>query len=211
MKHYKRIVFVIITALCISCTVPLSGFNTRMMYVADDFNERTLSGHSICMGPLFNQKNEDITDTANLQRDIKVLKNLRKDLRLKVFTGVKDQFTISSGTFMRDSLFSILANGSVVEIQLLDKFWKLLDCDYLMIMRIRDAMNIHTFNNVNRKRIRIEADLWSVKNQESVWRYEVYGIADGKNVGDRGLINSAIHKAYELLPVTIPSYESGSW
>jgi len=211
MKHNKRTVFVFITALCITCTYPLSGFNTRMMYVADDFNERTLSGHSICTGPLFNQKNEDITDTANLQRDIKVLKKLRKDLRLKVFTEAKNQFTISSGTFTCDSLFSILAYGSVVEIQLLDKFWKSLDCDYLMIMRIRDAMNVHTFNNVNRKRIRIEADLWSVKNQESVWRYEIYGLADGNNVGDRELINSAIHKAYELLPVTIPSYESGPW
>ncbi len=211
MKHNKRSVFVIITALFISCTVPMSGFSTRKMYVADNFNERTLRGYSICTGPLFNQKNNDITDTANLQRDIKALKDLRKDLRFKVFTEAKNQFTMSSGTYVCDSLFSIIANGSVVELQLLDKFWKSLDCDYLMIMRIKDAMNIHSFNNVNRKRIRIEAELWSVINQESVWRYEVYGIAEGKSVGDRELINSAIHKVYESLPATIPSYESGLW
>jgi hypothetical protein len=211
MKQDIRNIVVIATALIISCTVPMAGFNTRKMYVADNFNERTLSGSSICTGLLFNQENEDITDTENLQRDIKVLKNLRKDLRFKPFTEVKNQFTISSGTFACDSLFSILASGSVVQIQLLDKFWKSLDCDYLMILRIRDAMNIHTFDNVNRKRIRIEADLWSVKNQESVWRYEIFGIAEGKNVGDREIINRAINKVFESLPATVPSYESGVW
>jgi hypothetical protein len=211
MKQDIRTIVVIATVLFISCTVPMAGFNARKVYVADNFNELTLSGHSICTGPLFNQKNEDITDTENLQRDIKVLKGLRNDLRFKPFTEVKNQFTISSGTFACDSLFSILANGSVVEIQLLDKFWKALDCDYLMIMHIRDAMNIHTFNNVFRKRIRIEADLWSVKNQESVWRYEIFGIAEGKSVRDREIINRAIHKVYESLPATVPSYESGLW
>jgi hypothetical protein len=211
MMQDIRNIIVIATVLCISCTVPMAGFNARKMYVADHFNEQTLSGYSICTGLLFNQKNEDITDTGNLQRDIKLLMGLRKDLQFKPFTEVKNQFTFSSGTFTCDSLFSILASGSVVEIQLLDKFWKQLDCDYLMIMRIRDAMNIHTFNNVNRKRIRIEADLWSVKNQESVWRYEIFGIAEGTSVSDRGIINRAIQKAYETLPVTVPSYESGSW
>ncbi|HMA65311.1 MAG: hypothetical protein ACM31E_01725 [Fibrobacterota bacterium] len=211
MKQGKRKIVVVVVALLFSCTVPMSGFSARKMYVADTFNDRTLSGYSICTGPLFNQKNDDITDTVNLQRDIKVLKDFRKDLRFKPFTEVMNQFTISSGTFVCDSLFSIIASGSVVEIQLLDKFWKSLDCDYFMIMRIRDAMNIHTFNNVNRKRIRIEADLWSVKNQESVWRYEIFGIAEGHSVGDREIINRAIHKVYESLPATIPSYESGLW
>jgi hypothetical protein len=211
MKQGKRKIVVVVVALLFSCTVPMSGFSARKMYVADTFNERTLSGYSICTGPLFNQKNDDITDTVNLQRDIKVLKDFRKDLRFKPFTEVMNQFTISSGTFVCDSLFSIIASGSVVEIQLLDKFWKSLDCDYFMIMRIRDAMNIHTFNNVNRKRIRIEADLWSVKNQESVWRYEIFGIAEGHSIGDREIINRAIYKVYESLPATIPSYESGLW
>jgi hypothetical protein len=211
IKQNMRIIISISITLFFSCMVPMSGFSARRMYVADNFNEQTLSGHTICTGPLFNQKNEDITDTVNLQRDIRVLKSYRKDLRFTSFAEVKNQFTISSGTFVCDSLFSIIANGSIVEIQLLDRFWKSLDCDYFMIMRIRDAMNIHTFNNVNRKRIRIEADLWSVKNQESVWRYEIFGIAEGNNAGDREIINHAIHKVYESLPATIPSYESGSW
>jgi len=211
MKQSISVLIIIVIALFFSCTVPMSGFSARKMYVADYFNERTLSGYSICTGPLFNQKSEDITDTVNLQRDIRALKDMRKDLRFKPFTEVRNQFTISSGTFVCDSLFSIIANGSVIEIQLLDRFWKSLDCDYLMIMRISDAMNIHTFNNVNRKRIRIEADLWSVKNQESVWRYEIFGIAEGNSVGDREVINRAIHKVYESLPATIPSYESGLW
>lgn len=211
MKHDLRNIVVIALVLIISCTVSMTGFKARKMYVAENFDERTLSGYTICIGPVFNQKNVDITDTVNLQRDIKLLKSLRKDLRFKSFTKVNNQFTFSSGTLKCDSLFSILAKGSVVEIQLLDTFWKSLECDYLMIIHIRDAMNIHTFNDITRKRIRMEADLWSVKNQESVWRYEIFGIAEGKSVGDREIINRAIQKVYENLPATVPSYESGMW
>ena len=197
--------------MIVSCSTQLAGFVAKTNYVADGFNEKTLSGNTICTGLLFDLQGKIITDTMNEIRDLKKLSDFRSDLKLILFSQVKNQLDQKIGTEQCDSLFLQLYSGTTVQMQLLDKLWKSVDSDFMMVMYIRDAMNIKTFDNAQKKRVRIEASLWNCRDQESVWRVEVFGIVEGGEAADREVINAAVKKVYESLPYTVPAYESGKW
>jgi hypothetical protein len=209
-----RIIQILISAILINllnCSSQTSAFKAKNVYMVDGFNENTLSGSLICAGPLFNQKCIDIIDSIKIINNFQKITDIRKDLKLISLMQIKGKLTNKIGSVSCDSLFSILCSESVVTKQLLDTLWQLIDCDFLMVIRIKDAMSIKTFDDVEKKRIYIEAELWKCKDQEIVWRTEAYGIADGKVVTDREIIDMSIQKIYQELPLTVPSYENEKW
>jgi len=209
-----RIIQILILALIVNffgCSQPSSAFKTKTIYMVDGFSELTLSGFLICTGPIFNKQGIDIIDSMNANDHFQQIADIRRDLNLISLMQVKEKLIHKIGRIRCDSLFSILSKDSIIQMQLMDSLWQLIDCDFLMVMRIKDAMSIKTFDKVEKKRIRIEAELWKCKDQEIIWRKEIYGIADGKRATDRDVINMTIRKAYQELPQTVPSYESGRW
>lgn len=183
----------------------------KTTYIADGFTEKTLSGFSLCNGPVYNLNGKEIFDTTQNMKSFGRLYELRKDLKIVSLAQVKAALTDKIGEEKCDSLFTLLGGNSILSVQSLDSFWQSVDCDFIMVMHIKDAMHIKTFNNKERKRVRLEAELWKCKDQEVIWRTEVFGIADGDKLTDRETIDLAVMKAYSELPGTIPSYENEKW
>jgi hypothetical protein len=209
--RFSYVYFLLLPFLLLFCSPPLSGFSAKKIYIADGFNEKTLSGFSIGLGPVLTKQGVDIVDSLNSDEIFKNIRSLRSDLKLIPFNQIKTLLITNSGKNWCDSLFLLLYNEKTLKLQLNDLFWQILPCDFLMIVRVKDAMSIKTFDSLFKKRIRLEAELWNCKEQEVVWRIEVHSIANGKRVSDRQIINESIFKIYEELPKTIPSYENSKW
>lgn len=209
--HFLQFFFLLVPFVLLFCSPPPLGFSAKKIYIADNFNEKTLSGFSIGLGPVLTKQGADIVDSLNSDEIYKYIRGMRPDLRLMPFNKIKTQLITMSGKNWCDSLFLLLYNEKTLKLQQIDSLWQFIPCDFFMIIRVKDAMSIKTFDNVHRKRIRLEAELWKCKDQEAVWRIEAHGIANGKIVSDRQIINESIIKIYEELPKTMPSYESGKW
>jgi hypothetical protein len=195
----------------LTCSPPISGFSAKKIYIADGFNGKTLSGFTIGLGPVITRQGADIVDSLNSDEIYKYINSIRPDLRLMPFNQIKAQLITMSGKSWCDSLFLLLYNEKTLKLQLIDSLWQFIPCDFFMVVRVKDAMSIKTFDNIYKKRVRLEAELWNSKNQEAVWRIEVHSIANGKNVSDRQIIKESIAKIYEELPRTTPAYESSKW
>ena len=208
---FLRLLLIIHLLFLLYCSPPSSGFSAKRLYIADGFNERTLSGFSIGLGPVLTYQGVDIIDSLNSDEIYKNIKSIRPDLRLISFNQIKRQLITKSGKYWCDTLFLQLYNEKTLKLQLLDSLWQLMPYDFFMIIRVKDAMSIKTFDNIHKKRIRLEAELWNRKDQEAVWRIEVHSVANGKIVSDKQIINKSVLKIYEELPKTAPSYESGKW
>jgi hypothetical protein len=209
--HFSHVYFLLLSFLLLFCSPPPSGFSSNKIYIADGFNEKTLSGFSIGLGPVLTKQGVDIVDSLNSDEIFKNIRSLRSDLKLMPFNQIKTLLITKSGKNWCDSLFLLLYNEKTLRLQSKDLFWQILPCDFLMIVRVKDAMSIKTFDCVYKRRIHLEAELWNCKEQEVVWRIEVHSIANGKRVSDRQIINESVFKIYEELPKTIPSYENGKW
>lgn len=195
----------------VHCSMPISGFSTKKLYSADYINNRTFSGASITVGPVLTKQGIDLLDSSNYDKICKLLISKRPDLMLIPFNQIQKKLFLDIGKQQSDSLFIRLYNNSTLKLQLYDSLWMFLPCDFFMIIRIRDAMSIKTFNNVHKKKLRLEAELWNCRKQETVWRIEVAGIADGKRYTDKDLLSEGMEKIYSELPVSAPSYENSNW
>lgn len=193
------------------CTMPISGFSTKKLYFADGINSRTLSSASISVGPVLTRQGIDVLDSSNYDKISKLIISKRPDLMLIPFNQIQKHLYLDIGKEQSDSLFIRLYNDNTLKLQLYNSLWKFLPCDFFMIIRIRDAMSIKTFNNMHKKRLRLEAELWNCKSQETVWRIEVAGIYDGKRYTDKEILSEGIEKIYAELPITAPSYENCNW
>ena len=191
--------------------MPITGFATKKLYISDAVNNRTLSGFSVSIGPVLSKQGIDILDSSNYTILSKIINSKRPDLVLIPFDQIKKQLVLKISNVQCDSLFLKLYYESTVKLQLYDTLWKYMPCDLFMIIRIHDAMSIKTFDNVHKKRIRLEAELWNCKDQETIWRIEEYAISDGKKSTDKEIMFQSIEKIYEQLPLTVPAYENGKW
>ena len=96
-------------------------------------------------------------------------------------------------------------------MQTVDTFWNGVPTDYLLVVRVIYGMDVHTFNRRNRKKFRLEAELWNRNEMEVVWRVAVKGVSDRRTITHQKLIGDALEKVLLELPVTLPNYEPGKW
>ncbi len=209
--HFRIIFTILLSFSTLFCGLPASIFNAKKIYIADGFNNRTLSGSSIGLGPVLTKRGIDLFDSSDHAFIYKNLGHMRSDLFLLSFDQIKTQLELKMGKSKIDSLFLQLYNGDITRLQTNDSLWKYLSCDYFMSVRIKDAMSIKTFNNVHKKRIYLEAELWNRKDQEVVLRIEVNGSSEGDRYSDKQVIIKALEKVYKEIPETVPSYENARW
>jgi hypothetical protein len=153
----------------------------------------------------------DLFDSSDHIAFYKNISRIRADLVLLSFNQIKAQLNAKFVKSTIDTLFLQLYNGDITKLQTNDSLWNYLSCDYFMSVRIINAMSIKTFNNVHKKRISIEAELWNRKDQEVVLRIEVNGTAEGDKYSDKQVISRALEKVYKEIPETVPSYENAGW
>jgi hypothetical protein len=208
-NFYLTILLILIFFL--SCSIPSSGFSVKTTYIAENFNSRALSGFSIGLSPLLTKNGINLIDSIGCEKIVQELRNMRSDLLLIASNRIMEQLKAKISKQTCDSLFLNMYSENTMRIQLYDSLWQSLTCDYLLVIRLHDGMNIRTFNNVLKKRVFIETELWNCKRQEPVWRTNVYGITLEKKTNDLQVICETIKKACNNLPVTLPSYGNEKW
>lgn len=207
MRKVPSISIITILSLLISCTSTISEYSIKQVYKRDGFGSKVISGFSIGIGPVLTSQDVNLLDRLNAEEIYAEIKKKRSDLQIISYDDVKKNIS----SYSADSLFMFLNNQNTAAVQLMDEFWSDLQCDLLMIAHLEGGMHIKTFEATEKKMIKLEAELWSRKDQEVVWRSEITGTADGKKISDEVFIRNALVKIYLELPYTAPSYENSDW
>lgn len=207
--HYKIILF--LSCLFLSCASTSVSFSTKKVYIADNFTDHTLSGTSIGIGPILSKRGLNLDDSMSCEQICKIVSANRPDLMIISYNRIRENFSSKFSVHQCDSLFLQLYSKNSYEVQLLDSMWNLINCDYVLLVRLKDAMSIKTFGDVDKKRVSLDAELWNRKDQETILRIELQGVADGKKITDKQFLLDVMAKIFSEIPKTVPSYENGKW
>jgi hypothetical protein len=107
--------------------------------------------------------------------------------------------------------YDMLYRGRMVHLQNSDSLWQAIGSDYLLVFYLRYGLSMNTFDHVDRKRARIEAELWDCTEPEVVWRASADGWCSHKNISDVRFLAHGIGRIISGLPALTPSYDQNTW
>jgi hypothetical protein len=135
----------------------------------------------------------------------------RPDLQFRNAVDVHKMLSSKFNDTILANYYRLLYDNDIVQLQIADSLWKVIDCDYLFVVRLRRGIDIRTFNERLRKRIEIEAELWDRSGMEVAWRVALLGICDRPGFSDQEFLTEAFRVLTEALPASAPAYDTKSW
>lgn len=201
----------VIMLLLFSCSPALFNFEVKNSYTREYFTGRDIGGHTIGICPFLTRQGAVMRDMRASREIVKLIAKERPDVAVVPSDQVEQMLCEKLDSVALHRFYQLLYQGDVTALQVLDTVWNALTVDYLMVIRMRNGMNIRTFNRVARKRLALEAELWDRTAMEAVWRVSVNGFCGRAGISDRRFIDEAIKKIYAELPATLPSYDTKTW
>jgi hypothetical protein len=188
------------------CSPSPYGFSVNQLYCREKFSGSDLYGRSIGICPLLRDTAYDTLQFLRSQNQFEELKKNRSDLQLISADEIEKNFLNKWGMDSLQEFFNLLFRGKIASLQTRDSLWSGVKSDYYLVMRLKDASTVKTFNNAVRKRVSLEAELWDCKDQEVLWRTEVKGICISGKIPDSRFLMEAVKNVCEKLPAPLPSY-----
>ena len=208
---------VLITALlgwvALSCSPPPYGYTLHQLYTRERFSGKELNGRTIGVLPIINENGPCTTGFLKQQNHFTMMRKIRPDLKLLSADSVEELFRKKWPADSLTAFYTLVFKGDMVSLQTADSLWSAANSglDYAMVLRLKGASRVVTFNRQTRKRLRIEVELWDTREIEVVWRVVINGVSMSKALPDSQFIMEAIQKAYSALPKLLPSYDNSSW
>lgn len=193
------------------CTSVTFKFSISSSYTKRGFSGWDLGNHNIGICPILTESGWLEEKTFSYVNITKGIRKLHPTLKFKSPESVQMSIERCFSSGEVSNIYKNLFNGSVLFLQNYDTLWNNINYDYLMLIRIKSGTYIKTFDNLTRKKIKLEIELWQTKGKECVWRREIKGECSSKNTGEKELIEEAVLKIVSLLPSVLPGYDSKEW
>jgi hypothetical protein len=199
------LLFISVILLHLYCSPSPYGFSVDLLYSREKFSGSDLYERSIGICPILRDTGYYTSQFLRLEGYLEELKKMRSDLQFIPADEIERHFLNKWGMDSLKEFFNLLFKGEIASLQTRDSLWSGIKSEYYLVMRLRNASTVRTFNNVTRKRVSVEAELWNCKDQEVLWRTMVRGICNN-NVPDSKFLLEAVKHACEKLPSLLPSY-----
>ncbi len=197
-------ILIILMHLC--CSPSPYGFSVNHLYSREKFSSSELYERSIGICHLLRDTCYDTLQFLRSKSHFEELKKVRSDLQFISADEIERHFLNKWSMDSLQQFFTLLFKGQIATLQTRDSLWSGIKSDYYLVMRLRDASTVKTFNNAVRKRVSVEAELWDCKDQEVLWRIIVRGICVRGKIPDRQFLLEAVKNVFEKLPKPLPSY-----
>jgi hypothetical protein len=194
------------------CTSSLYEFSVRHDFTRSGFTGQHLDNRVIGCCPLLTAKGPVYGKKLQFSEIIENIKGDRPELTFidadKFHALLSHQMTEED----RNKFYQMLYTEEIVALQTSDSLWKAVTTDFVLVFRLRQGMDIHTFNQMTRKKVTLEAELWEPATMETVWRTKIYGTCSNRGVSDQKFLSAALRKGVTALPNVAPSYnDSKPW
>jgi len=206
----KYIVLISTLSCCISCS-PFQQFSVSPLYNNKNFSGADLGGRSITVSPLLTPRGVVVNGELTSNIEIQAINKKRRTLPLLPHELFEERYIATSGQDALDSFYTCLYKGEMVALQTMEKPWKQIGSDYLMVLKMTYGLRIKTDEKNSTRRLRLEGELWDCDSIEVLWRVAVDSRVRGEMDTDRQVLLDAICRVFEALPAVIPGYGKGRW
>lgn len=204
-------VLLFVPVLCaLYCTSSLYNFNTVHNFTRSGFTGRNLDNRIIGICPLLTAAGPVLGEKIAYSEIIERIKEERTDLKWIDADSVHVMFTRKMTGDERETFYALLYNARIVALQTADTLWRKVTPDFLIVFRLRHGMDIRTFNQLTRKKVIIEVELWEPASRETVWRTTIHGSCNNRGVSEREFLEAALQRGAVALPGVLPSYNEPS-
>ncbi|MCX7725256.1 MAG: hypothetical protein N2053_00255 [Chitinispirillaceae bacterium] len=193
------------------CAAVPSKFSISNSYTKENFVGWDLGNHTIGICPF-------LTDDGWLDEKkfsyVKLTKKMYRQRPDLEFQSPESVHYLISKNFSPNEvnvIYKNLFNGSILFLQNYDTLWNNINYDYLLLIKIKSGSYIKTFDNLTKKKIKLEVELWNTKEKECVWRREIKGECWDKRIDEKEFIEEAVIRIVSLLPSALPAYDSKEW
>ena len=193
------------------CTPPLYDFDITHNYSRTKFSGRDLSNRLIGISPLLTQSGAIFGRKFPSISIIEMIRKEKKELEVIGADSVHNVLSRQLPSERLDNFYQLLYSGKIVTLQNEDTIWNAMNTDYLLALRVRHGMDIRTFNQMMRKKVRLEAELWDCVAKETAWRVTIVGTCNRHGVSDQQFLIEAIRKVIIALPPMLPAYDKKAW
>lgn len=196
--------------LCLACGSH-KQFGVSLLYSSKRFSGAELGGRSITVSPLFTPRGVVTDGELNSQIEIEAVNKKRRTLPLLPREVFEERYIATSGEAALDSFYTCLYKGEMIALQSMEKPWKQIGSDYLMVLKLTYGLRIMSGKEKSARRLRLEGELWDCDSIEVLWRVAVDSRIMGEKNTDRQVLLDAICRVFEALPPVIPGYGKGRW
>lgn len=192
-------------------TTTVAAYIATVLYQDRSFSGGSLSGQSVLVLPVLTQSGLDMTPSLSPQKISKLLLSTRSDVEPVTKEEFETRYSARHDTASLAAFYRLLFKGNVVALANCDSVWKEMKTTYCFAARITNALTIHGFNGIVKRRMDLETELWDVDSAEAVLRIRVQASATGERLIDADFIKSALTAAFEKMPVFTPSDNERKW
>jgi hypothetical protein len=186
-------------------------YAATVLYQQKWFYGGSLSGQSVLVLPVLTKAGLDTTTALSPQKISKLLLAARNDMDPVTKEEFETRYSVRHDTASLAAFYRELFKGNVVALSNSDSVWKEMKTAFCFASRITNALTIHGFNGIVKRRMNLETELWDVDSAEVVLRIQVQASATGDRLTDAEFIKSALAAAFEKLPVFAPSANEQKW
>ncbi len=195
----------------LSCTPSPFRFSLSNSYTREYFSGRDVGGHTFGICPLLTDRGPVTGTKLPSATVVAMVRKERPGLQVREADSVHTALLSALSGQALERYYNLLYKGEIVSLQNADSLWKAVGTDYLLVIRLRHGMDIRTFNQMSRKRINLEAELWDCPAMETVWRVSVLGTCNRAGFSDQKFLIEAIRTIVDALPSPLPSYDTKPW
>lgn len=204
-------VSLIITAFFFMTCSQHPGLNLSRLYNKRGFSGKDLDGQSIAVMSFLTADGMEYKDILTPKAIIETVRKKRDDLTLSPIEDCAENFLRNYGVDAFDSTVAKLYKGEIVVLQSTVPFWKSIQAEYLMVLRLNYGLRSKKSNDQMDRQIRLEGELWECDSMEVVWRVSVRGRNETWLETDKEFMLRAARDVFNALPPVSPGYGKGKW
>jgi hypothetical protein len=212
-----RIIACVSVLFCLCAPPPrtstsvVESYAATILYQHRSFSGGSLSGQTVLVLPVLTKSGLDTTTALSPAQIAKQLLSFYKDAEPVTKEEFETRYSVHHDTSSLAAFYRHLFKSEVVALANSDSVWKNMKTTYCFAARITNALTIHGFNGVVKRRMNLETELWDVDSAEAVLRIRVQASALGDRITDAGFIRAAIGAAFEKMPLSAPSANEQKW
>jgi len=206
-------VFIGFPMFFLNCAAQYEGtWKSNVLYQQDNLGkDRLASGRSIFLLPLIVNEKFDTSSAIMPAAQMDMIKNRDRKMVTCSMAGLDSLYRKEYKKEMDSSFYKSILLGELLKTTANDSVWAVFPCRYLLTVRLISGMTIKTFEQKEKKKVRLEGEMWDSKNPGVVWRSEVYGFEIDAGRSDGDFIASGIKSLFSTLPSFLPVFNEENW
>jgi hypothetical protein len=211
-KTYLSIFILLFFALCSPRPDSTAvTYDATITFQDPFFSGASLSEVPVLILPIVKRNMFDTSETVSPLVITQLLQTVRKDIVPVYKSDFEAAYLAKYDSTKLADFYKSLCAGDMLALANSETVWKQMHVSYCCVTRMKNAVTIKDFDDIVKRRMILETELWNADSSAVVFRVEVKAGARGARMKDDEFVKAALNAAFAKLPVFSPANNEKNW